>query len=229
MMQICSDHNQMTPTWLGAFEDRPFHPLHLSPGEHAYFQGDRPKGVYEIVSGAMMLYKLLPDGRRQVQDFASQGDYLSLTFAERHALSAEALADVEIRFLSRQAFADAFMQDDRFRRDMFTLVSAKLQASREQALLLGRKSAKERTASFLLFLEKRFKEASSGFVSIPMSRADIADYLGLTLETVSRMLNALKKKGIIDLPHPSKFRVCDYDRLVAAAGDEDVHNIRYAA
>lgn len=212
-----------------AFDDLPNTRIRLKCGDHAYFQGDRPKGVYEIRSGTMMLYKLMADGRRQVQDFASKGDYLALTFAERHSLSAEALTDVEICFVSRAAFDMAFMEKDSFRREMFTLVSSKLQASRDQALLLGRKSASERTASFILFLASRFEAPETGYVTIPMSRADIADYLGLTLETVSRMLNRFKKAGLIDLPQPSRFRLMDRKRLRTAAGDGDGSDILYAA
>ena len=100
-----------------------------------------------------------------------------------------------------------------------------LNASREQSLLLGRKSAIERTATILLFLDSRFADSATGFVDIRMSRCDMADYVGLTLETVSRMMNQLKRQGIIELPQPNRFRIVDRKRLVATAGEpgDDVY------
>jgi CRP-like cAMP-binding protein len=102
---------------------------------------------------------------------------------------------------------------------MLTLIGNMLRASREQSMLLGRKSAMERTATFLLFLNSRFADPRTLFVDIRMSRCDMADYVGLTLETVSRMMNQLKRQGIIELPQSSRFRIADRKRLIAAAGE----------
>jgi CRP/FNR family transcriptional regulator len=110
-------------------------------------------------------------------------------------------------------------EQPKFRQSVLTLISQLLQDAREQALLLGRKNAMERTASFLIFLNDRFCDPATGFAPIRMSRCDIADYLGLTLETVSRMMNKLKKHGVIALPQPNTFRVLNRSRLVALAGE----------
>lgn len=203
--------------------------LKFAPHEHVFMQGDVPKGVHEILSGTVILYKVMADGRRQIQDFVSKGEFLALTFADRHDLSAEALTDVETQFVSRRVFDTSLQDSPSFRRDVFTLISTKLQEAREQALLLGRKCAKERTATFLLFLESRFKNQTTGFIDIPMSRCDMADYLGLTLETVSRMMNRLKKTGIIELPQPNRFRISDRNDLIACAGDTEEDDFLYAA
>jgi CRP-like cAMP-binding protein len=200
--------------------------LRFAPHEHLFFQGDPPTGVFQIISGTVILYKLMADGRRQIQDFSSNGDFLALTFAEFHDLSAEALTDVEADFIARASFDRALQDNSAFRRSIFTLIGDMLNASREQALLLGRKCAMERTATFLLFLDSRFADPETGFVDIRMSRSDMADYVGLTLETVSRMMNLLKRQGIIDLPQSNRIRISDRKRLIAAAGeldeDEDV-------
>ena len=198
-----------------------FNTLRFSAHEHLFMQGDSHKGVFRISSGTVILYKLMADGRRQIQDFSSAGDFLALTFADRHDLSAEALTDVQAQFIPRTTFDRALQDEPAFRRNVFTLIGEMLHASHEQALLLGRKSAMERTATFLIFLESRFAQPDSVYADIKMSRCDIADYLGLTLETVSRMMNRLKKLGIIDLPQPNQFRVLNRQRLLACAGETD--------
>jgi CRP/FNR family transcriptional regulator, anaerobic regulatory protein len=201
--------------------DVPRNRLRFAPHEHLFFQGDPPTGVFQVVSGTVILYKLMADGRRQIQDFSSNGDFLALTFAEFHNHSAEALTDVEADFIARSSFDRALQDDPPFRRSIFTLIGDMLNASREQALLLGRKCAMERTATFLLFLDSRFADPVTGFVDIRMSRCDMADYVGLTLETVSRMMNQLKRQGIIELPQSNRIRISDRKRLIAAAGEPD--------
>lgn len=193
--------------------------LRFAPHEHLFFQGDAVKGVFQILSGTVIVYKLTADGRRQVQEIASDGDCLALAFSHEHDLSAEALTDVEAHFTPRAAFERALQDDPSFRRRVFTLISEMLHASRDQAMLLGRKNAMERTATFLLFLDSRFANQDSGFTPVRMARSDIADYLGLTLETVSRMMNRLKRSGIIDLPQPYQFRILNRARLIALAGE----------
>jgi CRP-like cAMP-binding protein len=185
--------------------------------------------VFQIVSGTVMLYRLTADGRRLVQDFATDGDFLALTFGEEHDLSAEALTEVTATFVSRTMF-DQMLQDNvGFRRSVFAMVGSMLHAVRQQTLLLGLKSAMERTASFLIFLESRFESDDKGYTAIRMSRSDIADYLGLTLETVSRMLNRLKQLGVIELPRCDTFRVRDPERLLALAGESSGESGRLSA
>jgi len=195
--------------------------LRFAPHEHLFFQGDPPTGVFQIVSGTVILYKLMADGRRQIQDFSSVGDFLAPSFADVHNFSAEALADIEVDFIVQASFDRALQENAAFRQGIFTLMGDMLNASREQALLLGRKCAMERTATFLLFLDSRFADPVTGFVDIRMSRCDMADYVGLTLETVSRMMNQLKRQGIIELPQSNRIRISDRKRLIAAAGEPD--------
>ncbi len=195
--------------------------LKFRPHEHLFLQGDTPKGVFQVLSGTVILYKLLSNGRRQIQDFSSVGDFLALTYGEEHDLSAEALTDVEVQFVPQARFDRALQTDPDFRRRCFSVIGKMLHSARDQAVLLGRKSALERVASFLLFLEARFTDPSTGFADIRMSRCDIADYLGLTLETVSRQMNRLKRERVIDLPHANRFRILNRARLLQLAGDVD--------
>ena len=96
--------------------------LRFEPHEHLFFQGDQPTGVFQIISGTVILYKLMADGRRQIQDFASDGDFLALTFADIHNLSAEALTDVEVDFIAQASFDRALQDNATFRRSIFTLI-----------------------------------------------------------------------------------------------------------
>ncbi len=193
----------------------------FAPQEHVFMQGDAPKGIYKVLRGTVILYRLMADGRRQIQSFVSGGEYLAMTFADRHDVSAEAITPVEILCTPRAMFDRRLQNEAGFRQRILTMMGTKLQSAREQALLLGRKNAMERTASFLLFLDHRFRNPETGYVEIRMSRCDIADYLGLTLETVSRMMNKLKQRGIIDLPQATRFAVCKREQLVSLAGEVD--------
>ncbi|MDJ0921914.1 MAG: helix-turn-helix domain-containing protein [Henriciella sp.] len=195
--------------------------LNLHPNEHLFLQGDRPKGVYKILSGTLIRYRVMADGRRQVQSFATEGDYVAVTAAEVHNYSAEALTNVVVAYVRRRTFDRLLHEDAKFQKQVFNLIGNTLQQAREQALLLGRKSAMERTATFLLFIEVRFRNPATGYTDIRMSRADIADYLGLTLETVSRMMNRLRKKGVISLPEPNRFVILQKQTLLQLAGETD--------
>jgi len=195
--------------------------LKYTPHEHVFIQGDVSKGIYKVLTGTVMSYRLMADGRRQIQSFVSGGEYLAITFANRHEVSAEAITPVEVLCTSRAAFDRRLESEPNFRQGILTLMGNKLQLASDQALLLGRKNAMERTASFLLFLDDRFRHPETGYVEIRMSRCDIADYLGLTLETVSRMMNKLKQLGIIDLPQATRFTICKRAQLVAMAGEVD--------
>ncbi len=188
---------------------------------HVFFQDDPNAGVYRIVSGLVTVYRLMSDGRRQVQAFAGPGDVLGLGAGAVYDLSAEAVTDLDLRFFPRTAFDAAMRCDAGFRAHIFELFRAMLGDAREQAVLLGRMSARERTAHFLTELYAR-QGTGAGPVDIPMRRGDIADYLGLTLETVSRMIHALKQAGVIDLPRPQLFVVRDLPALRRIAGVDEL-------
>ena len=205
----------------GQSEAQPLNVMRYRPHEHVFMQGDRLSGIYKVLKGTVICYRLMADGRRHIQSFVSGGEYLAITFADRHDVSAEAITDVEVLCTPRAAFDRHLESDMSFRRGILTMMGTKLRSAREQALLLARKSAMERTASFLIFLDERFRNPKTGYVEIRMSRCDIADYLGLTLETVSRMMNKLKQSGIIDLPQATRFTVCKREQLIAMAGEVD--------
>jgi len=181
----------------------------LDADQPLFDEGQPAQHVYIVTSGAMRLYKLLPDGRRQVTGFLFVSDFLGLANGENYAYGAEAVADAELcRF--RRGELDALV--DRFPRmekQLFGLASNELAVAQEQMLVLGRKSARERIASFLLMLQERAsrRQPKSDLVAVPMNRADVGDYLGLSTETVSRTFTELKLANVIALDKPTKVRI----------------------
>lgn len=195
------------------------------PHQSLYHEGDPARAVFRVTAGVVIVYRLLPDGRRQIHRFATRGDFLALDFAESYCHHAEAITEVSVELYDRACFDRALQNDPAFRREVFQLLTDMLMDSQEQAVLLGRMTALERTASFLHFLHQKAPVcARSSYIVIRMSRCDIADYLGLTFETVSRMLHRLKNLGIIDLPKPDRFKVLNHSVLARLAGEATAHD-----
>ena len=168
------------------------------PRNTEIFGEDEPADyVYKVVSGSVRTYKILSDGRRQIGGFHLPGDIFGLQLANQHAFSAEAITDTKILVVKRSALTSLAGRDPAIGRNMFDLTSRELQRMQNRILLLV-KSAQERVASFILEMAER---ASAGnIVELPMSRQDIADYLGLTIETVSRTLTCLESAAAIEVP-----------------------------
>ena len=153
--------------------------------------------VYRVISGSVRTYKILSDGRRQVGGFYLPGDIFGLEFAEEHTFSAEAVSDAKVVVVKRSAITALADRDPVIGRELFALTGRELRRVQDRVLLLV-KSAQERVAGFLLEMAER---ASAGnTVELPMSRQDIADYLGLTIETVSRTLTGLESAAAIEVP-----------------------------
>ncbi len=187
-------------------------------GDTIFFEGDIATYVYNLTSGVLRLSKLLPDGRRQIAGFLFPGDFLGITMEDEHAFTAEAIIPSKLCQFSRARF-DAFVDTHpRLERRLYAIAAHELAAARQQVVLLGRKTAAERVASFLLMLDARRISSGSGEelegdITLPMSRSDIADYLGLRIETVSRELSALKASRLIRLTTTQTIRFVDRERL----------------
>ena len=152
--------------------------------------------LYKVVSGSVRTYKILSDGRRQVGGFYLPGDLFGLEFADEHTLSAEAICDAKVLVVKRSALTALAGHDALVAQQLFNLTGRELRRVQDRILLLV-KSAQERVASFLLEMAER---VSGNSIDLPMSRQDIADYLGLTIETVSRTLTQLEAEAAIALP-----------------------------
>jgi CRP/FNR family transcriptional regulator len=176
----------------------------VCPGQTILIEGDPIRHCFRIVSGTVRLYKAIADGRRQVIDFLGAGDCFGLTGLEAHSYSAEAISPATLIRYSRQTLEAATDTNARLAQALFRLACSELDQAQQQMLLLGRKSADEKIASFLLGLASRSERAGpqharESTVHLPMSRQDMADYLGLTIETVSRTISRFRRLGLIDL------------------------------
>jgi CRP-like cAMP-binding protein len=183
--------------------------------EEIYGENEPAEYLYKIVSGTVRTSKFLDDGRRQIGDFYFPGDVFGLEIGERHAFCAEAINRANVLVVKRSAVAAVAERDNAVARDLWTLTSRELRRAQSHSLLLI-KNAQERLASFLLELARR--TAATKEVDIPMSRQDIADYLGLTIETVSRTLTQLEDSGAISLPASRRIVLQDRARLARLNG-----------
>ncbi len=190
-------------------------------GEHLFHQGDNNRGLHRIISGTVTVYRVTSDGYRQIEAFAGPGDFVSLCLSSTSPTSAEALSDVATDYLSRAAFERRLLTDAVFRDTIFSEIDRAAAEARRQSTLLARRCAMERVADFVLFLAARFATGTDDYTPIAMSRCDMADHLGLTLETVSRMMNRLKQTGVIDMPRPDRFRVINRAALCRLSGHSD--------
>jgi CRP/FNR family nitrogen fixation transcriptional regulator len=174
-----------------------------------YGESEPAEYFYKVISGTVRTYKVLIDGRRQIAAFYMPGDIFGLETGEDHAFSAEAVSDAKILVIKRKALFSLAARDSEVARQLWTLAGLELQRTQNHVLLLV-KTAPERVASFLLEMAERIQ--GSDEVELPMSRQDVADYLGLTIETVSRMLTRFETASAIALP--STKRIVLHNRAV---------------
>ena len=172
-------------------------PMPFARNVEIYGENEPAEYLYKVVSGAVRTYRVLHDGRRQVSAFLLPGDMLGLEAGETHAVSAEAITDSVVLVIKRSAVVTLAERDAEVARQLWALTAQGLARAQNHMLLLVR-NAQERIASFLLEMAARTPDGTS--VELPMSRQDIADYLGLTIETVSRTLTQLEEQAAIALP-----------------------------
>ena len=150
-----------------------------------------------MISGTVRTYKVLNDGRRQIGAFYLPGDIFGLEIGEHHTFSAEAIVDCKVLVIKRSTLVALAARDNEVARQLWTMTAGELQRAQDHIMLLI-KTAQERVAGFLLEMAKRSSAVTE--VDLPMSRQDIADYLGLTIETVSRTLTQLENSAAISVP-----------------------------
>ena len=173
-------------------------PMTFTRNAEIYGESEPADYVYMVRQGAVRTYKLLSDGRRQIGGFHLPGDVFGFEAGPAHYFTAEAISDSEVIVVKRSTVSALAERDRDVAREMWQSTACELERARSHLLLLGRKNALERVATFLL---EMFERASGGeAVDLPMSRQDIADYLGLTIETVSRTLTQLQSRAAIELP-----------------------------
>jgi CRP/FNR family transcriptional regulator len=187
----------------------------VSAGETFLNEGDAASHFFNLIEGAVKVFKLLPDGRRQITGFLFAGDLLGLAFNESYSYSAEAITPVKLCRFPRRQLERLLDEFPRMEKRLLAMASNELAAAQEQMMLLGRKTAHERIASFLLSLARREERSGrdGATLHLPMTRTDIADYLGLTTETASRVFTSLRKRGAIELEAADSVHLADRDAL----------------
>jgi CRP-like cAMP-binding protein len=172
-------------------------PMPFARNAEIYEEGEPAEYLYKVIEGTVRTSKLLADGRRQIGGFYLPGDVFGLETADEHTFSAEAITDAKVLVIKRSALIAQAGRDHDIVRELWTWTSRELSRAQGHTTLLI-KSAQERVAAFLLEMADRVPSGDG--VDLPMSRQDIADYLGLTIETVSRTLSRLEHRAAIELP-----------------------------
>lgn len=172
--------------------------MHFARNSEIFGEGESADYVYRVISGAVRTMRFTSDGRRQILGFQLPGDIFGVEIGEGHTLSAEAVVASDVVLVRRSCLDKAVCETATAARALLALTGKHLANARAHALVLGRKGAGERVAAFLLEFAGRF--VSKDELDLPMSRADIADYLGLTIETVSRAFSEFERESAISLP-----------------------------
>jgi CRP/FNR family transcriptional regulator len=192
--------------------------VHFASCETVFAQEEMTTSFLTLLEGVMRLYKLLPDGRRQIVGFALPGDFVGMATSARHSFSADAIGPVAVCLFSKATFARFIENKAHLLRRINELAIRELSQAQDHMVLLGRRSAEEKVATFLIGWRDRlvYLNGPTNTVALPMSRQDIADYLGLTIETVSRTFTKLERDGVIEIM-PGSVRLRDSARAEALA------------
>src|SRR6266567_1974986 len=191
--------------------------LRFNHNQTIFNEGDPAEHAYKVLSGAVRLCKHLADGRRQIVQFLFPGDLFSFMELAGHSLTAEAVNDVVLTSYPQRQIVHLGVQDPNLRERFVALLSQRLHRMHDHLMLLGRQTALERVSSFLLSLQERLGADEGDAMEIPMSRQDMADYLGLTIETVCRVLAKLRRSRVIGIPKIHQLIIGDIDALHALA------------
>ena len=193
-------------------------PLSLKRNAYLYYEGDEVKRLYQVVTGVVRLTRLLEDGRRQVIAFGYPGDIIGFPADGRHHTDCDALVNTTLHSFSRSAL-ESGDGDPELHEALLRAALKEISAMQDHFMMLGRKTAAEKVASFLSVITERYGNELGVYrqITLPMARSDIADFLGLTTETVSRTFTMLRKKGIIALEGVHTVIVMDPDGLQRAA------------
>jgi CRP/FNR family transcriptional regulator len=178
----------------------------IAPGSAVFWEGDAAGHVFLIIAGCLRVYRTLPDGRRAILGLFYPGDLLGVSVRERYLVTAEAVSPVKLRRFPRRRFHQLVDETPHLRPMLLEKICDEMTAAQDQMILLGRKTAQERVVSFLLMVARRSGADARVPVEIelPIGRLDMADYLGLTIETVSREISKLRRAELIALNGPHK-------------------------
>ena len=194
----------------------------LVPGKHIFKEGERADFVFGVSEGVVRLFKLLPDGRRQIVWLALPGEFLEMPAVGRHLLSATAVGEIVLHRFPREPLEAYILSNANLTRLLIEFATRRLENAQQQLLVLGNGSAEERVLFFLITWRNRqaIGDQTPDYVPLPMKREDIADFLALTLETVSRTLKRLERNNFIRIV--PKGAILGAARLTACVADQGI-------
>jgi len=197
-MSVCAGLNSHELDHVNAIVTR----MTIDSERAVFYEWDSAEHVFNVTNGTVRLSKMLPDGRRQVTGFLYPGDFLGIAYSDTYAYTAEAISPLSLCRFPRHKLEALFDEIPGLEKRVLGVASNELRAAQDQMLLLGRKTAQEKLATFLCSLIKAGKQngGRQDAIDLPMNRTDIADYLGLTTETVSRTFTRMVKDGVLELP-----------------------------
>ena len=190
--------------------------------ETIYGEGESARFIYRVVTGAVRKCRHMPDGRRQIMEFRLAGEFFGLLETEEYMLTAEALGDTVVIAYPRSQIARLGDENPELRHYLSKMLCARFVASQNHLVMLGRQTAQERLASFLVELIDHNHTDDGDMLELPMNRQDIADYLGLTIETVCRLLSAMKRQRLVTIPDLHHLQIADVEALRDLSLGEDV-------
>ena len=186
-------------------------------GETIFNEGDPAEFAYKVLGGTVRLCKHLADGRRQIAEFLLPDDFFSFMELSEHSFTAEAVSDVTLMCYPQRQLERLIEDRPRLHRRFTALLTKSIRDSQNHLVILGRQTANEKLASFLIMLAQRYGEEDRVLLDLPMGRQDIADYLGLTIETVCRVLSAMKRSRHIEIPNLHHVMIRDLGALCEIA------------
>ncbi|MDP4891079.1 transcriptional regulator FnrL [Cypionkella sp.] len=193
-------------------------------GQTVIWSGDRMDFVASVVSGIATLTQTMEDGRRQMVGLLLPSDFVGRPGRGHAAYDVTATTDLVMCCFRKKPFEEMMISTPHIGQRLLEMTLDELDAAREWMLLLGRKTAREKISSLLAILARRDASLKAGTgacsFDLPLTREEMADYLGLTLETVSRQISALKREGVIELEGKRHVKVADIDRLIEQTGDD---------
>ena len=219
-MYVTLDFDPGTATPVNAFFSTDRRTRRIAEGQSLYYEGDEAAYLYKIKTGVLRLSRVLPDGRRQVISFGFPGDIVGFPMGDCHHTDCDTLEGAELELIPARCLSDPDM-DHPLKCEVLATAIAEIGGMQDHFMMLALKSAMEKTASFLLTVAGRTGRPSGGFteVSLPMARSDIAAFLGLSIETVSRQISALKKAGLVEVSGLRQIVIKDAEALRDIAGD----------
>jgi CRP/FNR family transcriptional regulator len=199
----------------------------FASGATVVWQGDIASSVFEVVEGVLRVCRLLSDGRRVITGFLYPGDLIGVSLQNHYLYTVETVSKTRLRRFGRNRFQEEINRSAALRPQLFARLCDEMAAAQDQMVLLARKNAEERVCSMLLAITRRMRSAGrpATTIDIPMTRLDMADYLGLTLETVSRTMTSLASRGVIAANGRHSVTIRRPNELVLLAGESDNDDI----